>query len=181
MEGCSLLMWHIDFSCCLYLRSACWLGWHLVARQRSLQFLLWFNGCLGLCMWCTAYFPWCHVQFHLWLDGCVGLWTWCRTFFLGATTETLENLSHAPWSFAFGCTLVVSLYFSFFFAAAFGVFVSFNLKLDGNFIIPSSFNKFKFGSVKCGFPFPYSIIFLDASFAWVIQLHSCLCGSLFGI
>jgi hypothetical protein len=84
-------------------------------------------------------------------------------FFLGETTETLEIVARPPWPFAFGCTLVV--FVSFFFNA----FGSFNLKLDGNFIIPSLFNNFKFGGVKFGFPFPCSIIFLDASFAWVIQ------------
>jgi hypothetical protein len=100
-------------------------------------------------------------------------------FFLGATTETLETVARAHWAFAFGGTLVVFFFVSFFFAD-FVVFVSFNLKLDGNFIIPSSFNNFKFGSVKFGFPLPCSIIFLDAAFAWVIQRRSCLCGSLFG-
>jgi hypothetical protein len=82
-------------------------------------------------------------------------------FFLGATTETLETVARAPWAFAFGGTLV-------FFFADFVVAVSFNLKLDGKFIIPSSFNNFKFGSVKFGFQFPCSIIFFDAAFAWVI-------------
>jgi hypothetical protein len=75
--------------------------------------------------------------------------------------------------------LVVFFFFSFFFAD-FVVVVYFYLKLDGNCIIPSSFNNFKFGSVKFGLPLPCSIIFLDAAFAWVIQRRSCLCGSLFG-
>jgi hypothetical protein len=68
----------------------------------------------------------------------------------------------------------------FFFFAYFVVVVSLNLKLDGNFIIPSSFNNFKFGSVTFGFPLPCSILFLDTAFAWVIQRRSSLCGSLFG-
>jgi hypothetical protein len=100
-------------------------------------------------------------------------------FCLGATTETLETVDCAPWAFAFGCTLVVFFFVSFLFAD-FVVVVSLNLKLDGNFVIPSSFHNFKCGSVKFGFPLPCSIIFLDAAYAWVIQWRSCLCDSLFG-
>jgi hypothetical protein len=87
-------------------------------------------------------------------------------FFLGATTQTLETVARASWAFTFGGTLVVFFFFfvSFFFAD-FVVVVSFNLKLDGNFIIPSSFNNFIVGSVKVGFPFPCSIIFLGRSFS----------------
>jgi hypothetical protein len=124
MKGCSLLTWHIDRSCCHSWRSAfdcscspswrseCWLGWHIGTLQRSLHFLLWLNMRLGL-------------------------WTCCPNFFFCGTTETLETLASAPWALAFGGAWVVFFFVSFFFAV-FGVVVSFNLKLVGNFIIPSS-------------------------------------------
>jgi hypothetical protein len=144
------------------------------ARQRSLQYILWLNGCLGLCTLCTDYFLWCHLQCCALAFGRGAI-----IFFFGATTENLETVAHAPRAFAFGGTLVLFFCVFFLFADCVAV-VSFNLKLDGNFIIPSSFNNFKFGIVKFGFPFPCSIIFFGAAFAWVIQQRSCLCGSLFG-
>jgi hypothetical protein len=108
-----------------FLEKWCWLGWQLGTLQRSLSFILWLNGCLDL-------------------------WTCCHIFFIGGTTETLAG---APCALAFGGTCVIIFFISFFFAAI-GVAVSFNLELVGNLIIPSSFNNFKFGIVKFGFPFP---------------------------